>query len=121
MSGLIAMPGPNKRLYRERRRQRLEAAQANGTHTALEWEVLRGIFGGKCVRCSTTEHKIEKDHIRPLHRDGSSDGIDNIQPMCAPCNAGKGGESFDYRSSSYPRWREHFDEVMFSISERWPG
>jgi 5-methylcytosine-specific restriction endonuclease McrA len=120
MSGPLFSFPPDPRIYRERRRQRLEAARAKGTHTALEWEVLRGIFGGKCVRCCTTEYRLEKDHIKPLHRGEGCDSIENIQPLCAPCNAGKGRESFDWRPHAYPRWREHFDEVMFSINERWP-
>jgi len=113
---VLAKPGPNKRMYRERRRQRLEAAKARGTHTALEWQVLREIFG-RCVRCGADECNLEKDHIVPLHQDGS-DALENLQPICARCNAGKGTEATDWRHVSYPRWREHFAKVMDAVTQR---
>jgi 5-methylcytosine-specific restriction endonuclease McrA len=109
---------PDKRMYAARRKKRLKAAREKGTHTSLQWEVLRALFN-KCVRCNTDEYHLVKDHIKPLYC-GGCDSIDNLQPLCPPCNAGKGGESFDYRPHSYPRWRDHFDEMMASLSERWP-
>lgn len=112
----LAMPGPNTRMYRERRRQRLEAARQRGTHTALEWEVMRRIIGC-CARCGNDQCNLEKDHIVPLHQDGS-DALDNLQPLCARCNAGKGVEAIDWRDAIYPRWREHFANVMAALGER---
>lgn len=81
------------------RSERLAAARKKGTHTGLEWLALVQEFGGRCVRCGRHGHNPEKDHIVPLYQ-GGSDGIDNIQPVCARCNASKGPEDVnwaDYR------------------------
>lgn len=71
-------------------------ARAKGTHTALEWELLKLEFDNRCVRCGTNEYRVEKDHIIPVYQ-GGSDAIDNIQPVCARCNASKGPEDFNWK------------------------
>lgn len=100
----------------QKRSARLAAAREKGTHTALEWEVLRAIFGGRCIRCGR-EHRCEKDHIEPIYQ-GGSDAIENLQPICPWCNTGKGSEAIDFRSVAYPRWREHYDMVIALLSVR---
>lgn len=78
-----------------RRRRRLERAREKGTHTGEQWESLCEWAGGCCVRCGDCRYPVEKDHIKPLYQ-GGSDAIDNLQPLCARCNASKGPESINW-------------------------
>lgn len=80
---------------RRRRADRLSAARQLGTHTAEEWAALVARFAGRCVRCGIRPHAVEKDHIKPLYQ-GGSDGIDNLQPLCARCNCAKGPETTNW-------------------------
>lgn len=86
----------NKRL----RRERLAAARAKGRHTVEQWAALKIEFGFRCVRCLVQSHPegdfLVKDHIEPIYQ-GGSDGIDNLQPLCPPCNASKGPEDFNWK------------------------
>ena len=73
-------------------------ARQKGTHTKKQWQYLVEFFG-LCVKCFSTDRHLEKDHIIPVYQ-GGSDGIENIQPFCAWCNASKGSESVDYRPAA---------------------
>jgi 5-methylcytosine-specific restriction endonuclease McrA len=42
---------------------------------------------------------LTRDHVIPLGEPGASDAIDNIQPLCGPCNAWKGRRALDYRAA----------------------
>lgn len=44
-------------------------------------------LGNKCVECNGTP--VEVDHIVPLSK-GGTNHIDNLQPLCKPCNSAKG-------------------------------
>ena len=66
---------------------------AKGDHTLEEWESLRLLLGNHCLGCWRTDLKLTQDHIIPLVKSGSN-WIDNIQPLCLPCNASKGA-SYD--------------------------
>ena len=70
---------------------RLAAARAKGTHTEAQWISFVSAFGCRCVICgeSMQSNEIQKDHIIPIYQ-GGSDGIENLQPLCGPCNASKG-------------------------------
>lgn len=86
---------------RKKRRERMEAARAKGRHTREQWLALKAHFRGRCVRCVARRTRsglknVERDHIVPIYQ-GGSDGIDNIQPSCALCNAQKGPEAIDHR------------------------
>lgn len=85
------------------RSQRLAEARKLGTHTAAEWAALVEICGNVCLRCHTAVERLVKDHIVPIYRPGSTDAIDNLQPLCRACNLGKGPEAVDYRPAD---WRE---------------
>lgn len=78
-----------------KRARRLVAARKKGTHTKEQWEAIKAEFYGRCVRCGLRGYHLDRDHIIPLYQ-GGSDGIDNIQPLCAWCNASKGPESFNW-------------------------
>lgn len=84
---------------RLKRAARMRAARAKGTHTKLEWQLLILACGKRCVRCGR-EGRVERDHIEPVYQ-GGSDGIENIQPLCAWCNASKGPENKDFRPAGW--------------------
>ena len=86
------------RLLGWRRRNKAKAVQqvlkryyksknSGGTHTLEEWEELKEKFNYRCAKCGETR-KLTRDHIIPLSKDGRSD-IQNIQPLCRPCNSRK--------------------------------
>lgn len=61
----------------------------------LEWRRLCVRMGGSCLACGSTE-KLTKDHIIPLSQ-GGLDILENLQPLCQPCNSRKHKKTIDYR------------------------
>lgn len=84
---------------KEKRHERLSRARSKGTHTKDQWDSLVRFCGEKCVKCSS-EDALVKDHIVPIYQ-GGSDGLDNLQPLCRPCNSSKGAESQDFRPDGW--------------------
>lgn len=76
--------------------QREIDARAKGTHTGAEWGAMLEACGMRCVSCGTTSRTLCKDHIKPISR-GGDDTIENLQPLCHPCNASKGTTPKDMR------------------------
>jgi len=89
---------------KQNRADRLKQAREKGRHTQNQWESLVCEFGGFCVRCGMNVLRVEEDHIVPIYL-GGSDSIENIQPLCARCNACKGSETFN--------WKEYRREFGF--------
>jgi 5-methylcytosine-specific restriction endonuclease McrA len=79
------------------RKIRLQAARVKGVHSELEWANLVAACDCRCVMCGLKllKQQIQKDHIVPIYQ-GGSDGIENLQPLCAACNARKGPDSFNW-------------------------
>jgi len=79
-------------------RRKVRMAYAGGSHTNLEWEVLKRRYDYTCPCCLKREPEIElsPDHVVPVVP-GGSDDITNIQPLCRLCNTLKGGTYADYR------------------------
>ncbi len=89
------------------RSQRLAEARRKGSHTPDEWQRLCRVFDFRCVRCGRADDTL-KDHIVPLYR-GGSDAIENLQPLCAKCNRGKGPDQTDHRMVANPDWRSSYE------------
>lgn len=80
------------------RRARLRGAV--GSHTQTEWAELKKQYNYMCLCCKQQEPfvKLSEDHIVPLSM-GGSNHIENIQPLCGPCNSRKYTSSMDYRKT----------------------
>lgn len=46
--------------------------------------------GGQCVKCASKQN-LQFDHIIPVSR-GGANSVANVQLLCLPCNAAKGGQ-----------------------------
>lgn len=69
------------------RDRRARSLGSPGSHTKCEWEQRKVEFGNTCPGCGATG-KLSLDHVVPLNAGGSHD-IENIQPLCKPCNSKK--------------------------------
>ncbi len=82
-----------------------------GSHTNEEWKSLCNAFGNRCVCCGSYGN-LTRDHVIPLTKQGSSNFISNIQPLCKPCNCSKhNNNSVDYRIHPFTRTGQN---VLFS-------
>ncbi len=97
------------RMHSQRRRAHEHAAE--GTYTPAEWKSLCAEYDYKCVKCGQ-QVPLTVDHVIPLSK-GGRNSIDNIQPLCGPCNSGKKDRIADYRTGKggVVRWiqRKLFD------------
>lgn len=73
----------------------LQLARNGGSHTEAEWRALCAAYGHRCLRCKR-RRPLTRDHVLPVVL-GGSNNIDNIQPLCGPCNSSKGARHIDYR------------------------
>ena len=70
--------------------------------TKAEWYGLCARYKFRCLCCGK-KRPLTIDHIVPLSK-GGSNGIENLQPLCKPCNQKKFTHVIDYRpDSSEPR------------------
>lgn len=90
------------RAYCHRRRALL--ANAGPSFTAQEWLDCKASHDNRCVMCGAAESlfKLTPDHVVPLSRGGAG-GIENIQPLCGPCNSSKNSKVIDLRKKSVAR------------------
>ncbi len=80
------------------RRYNARKAGASGSYTTAEWNNLCARHGFRCLRCDA-QAKLTVDHIVPLSK-GGKNTIDNLQPLCGPCNSWKRDRAIDYRAYS---------------------
>lgn len=90
-----------KKLNREKVRAishtyRARRAGNGGKYTPKEWKDLCDYYGNKCLCCERTDVKLTVDHVIPIKL-GGVNTIDNIQPLCQPCNSKKHTHIVDYR------------------------
>lgn len=78
----------------EKHRRRTRIAGNGGSYTADEWQALVEHCGGFC-QCCGEETELTVDHIIPVVKGGTSN-IDNLQPLCLPCNSSKGTKIFNF-------------------------
>lgn len=74
---------------------RRAAELSGGRYTAKEWRELCDFYGNVCLACGTSDN-ITVDHVKPLSI-GGTNTIDNLQPLCGPCNYRKARKEIDYR------------------------
>jgi len=85
-----------KRADRKRaRRERLKIV--GGSHTIGEWEKLKAQYNWTCPSCFKIEPTIQltRDHIVAISL-GGTDNMENIQPLCRPCNSKKNTRTVRY-------------------------
>ncbi len=78
---------------RERRNRRI--LKNGGFHTKGEWENLKAQYNYSCPVCKRNDIELTRDHIIPISR-GGSNNIENIQPLCRPCNSTKHTKTIKY-------------------------
>lgn len=83
-----------KRIAYEHKREAAKRGNG-GSFTEEEWIKLCKKYGNKCLKCGS-RGPLQRDHVVPLALGGRND-IDNIQPLCGPCNFEKHTSVVDYR------------------------
>ena len=66
--------------------------------TNEQWLDLLASVGHRCLRCGSTEN-ITRDHVVPLFH-GGRNSVENIQPLCGPCNSWKHTRTIDFRADT---------------------
>lgn len=84
-------------------RRRTAITNAGGSFTKEEWRILKKFYNYRCLRCHKRK-PLTSDHVIPVSRGGTSN-IDNIQPLCSPCNSWKCDKIVDFR----PNRSKHHD------------
>lgn len=95
-----------------RRRHKVKRRCADGFYSEKEWLEILWLYDNRCVCCGisakdTVLGKLTPDHVIPITK-GGSNYIENIQPMCLPCNRRKSNlVLLDYR----PLFRYRFQPL----------
>lgn len=76
------------------RRERIKSAE--GEMPSIE--EVTAFYGNYCLCCGAFGVALQRDHVIPLTLGGSND-MENMQPLCGPCNAAKGNRAIDFRSN----------------------
>ena len=76
-------------------KRRTAKTQAGGAYISAQWIALCNKYDNRCL-CCDKKRTLTPDHVVPVSKGGTSN-IDNIQPLCGPCNSRKGTKSTDYR------------------------
>jgi hypothetical protein len=84
--------------YEQVRRARL--AEVRSDLTIEEWEAVLDFYGHRCLCCGKENVKLTIDHVLPISM-GGTHTVDNVQPLCGPCNSRKHANHIDYRKELY--------------------
>ena len=76
-------------------KRRTAITKAGGAYTSAQWMALCNTYENRCLCCSR-KRKLTADHVIPVSKGGTSN-IDNIQPLCGPCNSKKHTGITDFR------------------------
>jgi 5-methylcytosine-specific restriction endonuclease McrA len=89
----------NSKASCNKRRARLDSV--GGSYTPEEWRLLVQKYNYKCLCCGKREPeiKLSVDHVIPISK-GGPNVIQNIQPLCFPCNSRKKAKIIDYRKAA---------------------
>lgn len=71
----------------------------DGTFTDKEWKALCVVYDNRCVCCGR-HTRLVPDHVIPTSK-GGVNTIQNIQPLCRPCNSSKNDRTIDYRDHPF--------------------
>lgn len=85
----------NKKSSTAKSRRRDREEKAEGSFASQQWEEVKSRYENKCLRCGSSNDLVP-DHVQAMHV-GGSNRIENIQPLCSPCNIWKGLKTIDYR------------------------
>ena len=78
------------------RLRRARKLAAEGSFTVSEWVLMQDWFENRCLCCGA-QASLQPDHVVPLAK-GGTNWINNIQPLCGPCNYSKSDvHATDYR------------------------
>ena len=78
-------------------KRKARKASLPGHFTAAEFTALCEKYNNRCVCCGK-KNKLEADHVIPVTWKGSTNYIENIQPLCSFCNSSKRNyHATDYR------------------------
>lgn len=105
-------PGTRRmRRWRQRNRQRALVQSAVAKHrtkarrdglpctlTSIEWLAYLEATGWHCLACGLESDRLTIGHIIP-HSKGGPLTLENVQPLCMPCNRRQGKKVIDYRSN----------------------
>lgn len=81
---------PNFSVGQRKIRRKARQLENGGLHSRGEWESLKAQYNWTCPSCGKREPEVQltRDHIVAISK-GGSDNIENIQPLCRPCNSRK--------------------------------
>lgn len=85
-----------EKLKAHRRNRRAREKGSGLKISSKQWEILLEQYECRCLRCGKVGIKLTMDHVLPLSL-GGEHRIENIQPLCKPCNSAKGTKYIDYR------------------------
>lgn len=75
--------------------RRARKLENGGRFTTKEWIKLKEKYENRCAACDRLGDLVA-DHVIPLSK-GGPNSIENIQPLCQPCNNKKYTKDTDYR------------------------
>lgn len=91
-------------------KRRAVSKGVEGSFSEQEWQSLCKRYGYICLACGQKK-PLTRDHIIPITKEGSTNYISNIQPLCGPCNSRKGDQIIDYRpDKDHPQYHQ---ETLF--------